>query len=60
MTGAPVTDLHAHYCTDRYIDAVKASEQIHTYRRTDGRLVARWRSGIALTVVDPHPGAAQL
>ena len=59
VTGVPVIDLHVHYYTDRYIDAVKASEQIHTYRRADGRLVARWRIGVALTVVDPRPGPAQ-
>ena len=56
---APVIDLHVHYYTDQYIDAVKASKHIDTYRRADGRLVARWRSGVALTVVDPHPGPAQ-
>ena len=59
MIDAPVIDLHVHYYTDQYIDAVKASERIDTYRRADGRLVARWRGGVALTVVDPHPGPAQ-
>ena len=59
VTDAPVIDLHVHYYTEQYIDAVKASKHIDTYRRADGRLVARWRGGVALTVVDPHPGPAQ-
>ena len=52
-------DLHVHYYTDDYVDAVKDAETIRTYRRTDGRLVAMWRGGVALTVVDPHPGPGQ-
>ena len=32
MNDAPVIDLHVHYYTDQYIDAVKASKRIDTYR----------------------------
>lgn len=59
MCDHDVVDLHVHYYTDDYVEAVKASPRISTYRRADGRLVAKWRSGVALTVVDPHPGPAQ-
>lgn len=52
-------DLHVHYYTDDYVDAVKGADTIRNYRRADGRLVALWRSGVALTVVDPHPGPEQ-
>lgn len=51
-----IIDLHVHYYTDRYVDAILSADTISTYRRQDGRLVAKWRSGVALTVVDPHPG----
>ncbi|HUG31281.1 MAG TPA: amidohydrolase family protein [Acidimicrobiia bacterium] len=54
-----VIDLHVHYYTDRYVDAILSADSITTYRRQDGRLVAKWRSGVALTVVDPHPGPAE-
>ncbi|MDH5522177.1 MAG: amidohydrolase [Acidimicrobiia bacterium] len=57
--GLDVVDLHVHYYTDDYVEAVRNSNRIGTYRRGDGRLVATWRSGVALTVVDPHPGPAQ-
>lgn len=57
--GNGVIDLHVHYYTDTYVSAVKDAEAIETYRRGDGRLVAKWRSGVALTVVDPHPGPAE-
>lgn len=53
---APVVDLHVHYYTDEYVAAILGADTISTYRRGDGRLVAKWRSGVALTVVDPHPG----
>ena len=56
MTMANLIDLHVHYYTDTYVEAVKSAGSISTYRRQDGRLVAKWRSGVALTVVDPHPG----
>ena len=59
MTDPSVIDLHVHYYTDAYVEAVKSSDRITTYRRGDGRLVAKWRSGVALTVVDPHPGPEQ-
>ena len=55
----PVIDLHVHYYTDDYITAVTEADTIRTYRRGDGRLVALWRGGVALTVVDPHPGPAR-
>jgi predicted TIM-barrel fold metal-dependent hydrolase len=51
-----VVDLHVHYYTDDYVNAILSADTISTYRRQDGRLVAKWRSGVALTVVDPHPG----
>ncbi|MGH8913407.1 MAG: amidohydrolase family protein [Acidimicrobiia bacterium] len=53
---ASVIDLHVHYYTNAYVTAVKDADTINTYRRGDGRLVAEWRSGVTLTVVDPHPG----
>lgn len=56
---ADVIDLHVHYYTDTYVEAVKSADTITTYRRGDGRLVAKWRSGVTLTVVDPHPGPAE-
>lgn len=56
---ADVIDLHVHYYTDTYVDAVRSADTITTYRRGDGRLVAKWRSGVTLTVVDPHPGPEQ-
>lgn len=55
----PVVDLHVHYYTERYVSAILSADTISTYRRGDGRLVAKWRSGVALTVVDPHPGPAE-
>lgn len=54
-----VIDLHVHYYTDTFVDAIKNAPAIKTSWRDDGRLVARWRSGVALTVVQPHPGVAQ-
>lgn len=56
MTMDRVVDLHVHYYTDDYVSAILDADSISTYRRGDGRLVAKWRSGVALTVVDPHPG----
>lgn len=55
----PVVDLHVHYYTDDYVSAILSADTIKTYRRGDGRLVAKWISGVALTVVDPHPGPAE-
>lgn len=55
----PVIDLHVHYYTDSYVAAILSADSISTYRRGDGRLVALWRSGVALTVVDPHPGPSE-
>lgn len=52
-------DLHVHYYSDQYLQAVQNASTISTYRRGDGRLVAKWRNGVVLTVVDPHPGPAQ-
>jgi aminocarboxymuconate-semialdehyde decarboxylase len=59
MGKTGVIDFHVHYYTDTYVDAILSAESITTYRRQDGRLVAKWRSGVALTVVDPHPGPAE-
>jgi len=59
MTDPAVIDLHVHYYTDEYIEAVKGSERIDTYRRGDGRLVVKWRTGVAMTLVNPHPGPSQ-
>lgn len=56
VAEAGVIDLHVHYYTDTYVSAITSADSIRTYRRQDGRLVAKWRSGVALTVVDPHPG----
>jgi aminocarboxymuconate-semialdehyde decarboxylase len=56
---AGVIDLHVHYYTKEYVSAITNADTIQTYRRQDGRLVAKWRSGVALTVVDPHPGPAE-
>jgi len=55
----PVVDLHVHYYTDDYVSAILSADTIDTYRRGDGRLVAKWGSGVGLTVVDPHPGPAE-
>jgi predicted TIM-barrel fold metal-dependent hydrolase len=52
-----VIDLHVHYYTDRYLRAVEEAPTTRVYRRPeDGRYVALWRSGVALTVPQPHPG----
>jgi len=59
MQKARVIDLHVHYYTESYVEAILSADSISTYRRQDGRLVAKWRSGVALTVVDPHPGPAE-
>jgi aminocarboxymuconate-semialdehyde decarboxylase len=56
---ANLIDLHVHYYTDNYVSAIIGADTIDTYRRQDGRLVAKWGSGVALTVVDPHPGPAE-
>jgi aminocarboxymuconate-semialdehyde decarboxylase len=55
----PVIDLHVHYYTDRYLAAVEAAPTTTVYRRGDGRYVARWQGGVALTVPQPHPGVPQ-
>ncbi len=58
MTG--VIDLHVHYYTDAYLRAVEDAPSIRAYRRPeDGRFVAMWRGGVALTVPQPHPGIDQ-
>lgn len=56
MNASAIFDLHVHYYTDHYLQAVENAPSISTYRRGDGRLVAKWRHGVALTVVNPHPG----
>ena len=55
-----IIDLHVHYYTHAYLDAVESAPSTRVYRREhDGRFVCSWRSGIALTVPQPHPGVAQ-
>ena len=55
-----VIDLHVHYYSDGYLRAVEEAESTKVYRRPeDGRYVALWRSGVALTVPQPHPGIAE-
>ncbi|MGH9196263.1 MAG: hypothetical protein ACRD1T_11055, partial [Acidimicrobiia bacterium] len=55
-----VIDLHVHYYTDRYLQAVEEAPSTRVYRRPeDGRYVALWRSGVALTVPQPHPGVSE-
>lgn len=54
-----VVDLHVHYYTDRYLAAVEEAPTTDVYRRDDGRFVARWQGGVALTVPQPHPGISQ-
>ncbi|HEX2154619.1 MAG TPA: amidohydrolase family protein [Acidimicrobiia bacterium] len=58
MTG--IVDLHVHYYTDAYLNAVENAASTDVYRREhDGRFVCNWRGGVALTVPQPHPGVAQ-
>jgi predicted TIM-barrel fold metal-dependent hydrolase len=58
MTG--IIDMHVHYYTDTYLAAVESAPTTSIYRREhDGRFVCSWRSGVALTVPQPHPGIAQ-
>ena len=55
-----VIDLHVHYYTDTYLQAVEDAASTDVYRREhDGRFVCNWRSGVALTVPQPHPGIEQ-
>jgi predicted TIM-barrel fold metal-dependent hydrolase len=52
-----VIDLHVHYYSEGYLRAVEEADSTKVYRRSeDGRYVALWRSGVALTVPQPHPG----
>jgi aminocarboxymuconate-semialdehyde decarboxylase len=60
MSVAAVIDLHVHYYTDFYLQAVEEAATTRVYRRPeDGRLVAIWREGVALTVPQVHPGVSQ-
>lgn len=54
-----VIDLHVHYYTGTFLDAIQNAPTIQTYRRDDGRIVARWNGGVALAVPQPHPGVEQ-
>ena len=55
-----VIDLHVHYYTKDYLAAVEEAPSIQVYRRpADGRFVATWRGGVALTVPQPHPGISE-
>jgi aminocarboxymuconate-semialdehyde decarboxylase len=48
--------MHVHYYTDAYLQAVEQAPSTTVYRREhDGRFVCSWRSGVALTVPQPHP-----
>lgn len=59
MKTLPAIDLHVHYYTDTFVQAVQDADAIDTYWRDDGRLIALWRGGVALGVPQPHPGVAQ-
>jgi aminocarboxymuconate-semialdehyde decarboxylase len=55
-----IVDLHVHYYTDSYLQAVESAPSTTVYRREhDGRFVCSWHSGVALTVPQPHPGVEQ-
>jgi predicted TIM-barrel fold metal-dependent hydrolase len=54
-----VIDMHVHYYTETYLRAVQEAPTTETYRRDDGRIVALWRGGVALTVPQPHPGVTE-
>lgn len=55
-----IIDLHVHYYTDDYLEAVTNADTTRiTFREHDNRFVCTWRGGIALTVPQPHPGVAQ-
>ncbi len=59
-SASDIVDLHVHYYTDTYLKAVEESPSTSVYRREhDGRFVCSWRSGVALTVPQPHPGVEQ-
>jgi aminocarboxymuconate-semialdehyde decarboxylase len=55
-----IIDMHVHYYTDRYLEAVESASSTQVTRRAhDGRFVCDWREGIALTVPQPHPGVPE-
>ncbi|MFQ5879075.1 MAG: amidohydrolase family protein [Dehalococcoidia bacterium] len=55
-----IIDFHVHHYPEKYLEALcSPGSAVQTYRRDDGRLVARWLGGIALTVPDPLPDANQ-
>jgi aminocarboxymuconate-semialdehyde decarboxylase len=54
-----IVDLHVHYYVPEYVEAIKEAPSLKTYTRDDGRIVALWRGGVALTVPQPHPGVAE-
>jgi predicted TIM-barrel fold metal-dependent hydrolase len=54
-----IIDMHVHYYSETYLRAIQEAPTLHTYRRSDGRLVALWRGGVSLTVPQPHPGVAE-
>ena len=56
----PIVDVHVHHYTDDYLTTLEAAAGVETYRRpADGRFVARWNGGVALTVPQPHPTLEQ-
>lgn len=52
-------DLHVHYYPDTFVEAIQHAPTIDTYRREDGRIIARWNGGVALAVPQPHPAIDQ-
>lgn len=55
-----IIDFHVHHYPNRYLDELQVPDcGVTTYRREDGRLVAIWRSGVALTVPEVVPDAAE-
>jgi aminocarboxymuconate-semialdehyde decarboxylase len=60
MNQSGIIDLHVHYYTETYLRAVETAPSTDVYRREhDGRFVCSWRSGVSLTVPQPHPGVAE-
>jgi predicted TIM-barrel fold metal-dependent hydrolase len=56
----PIIDIHVHHYTDKYLAALESAVGVETYRRAeDGRFVALWNGGVALTVPQPHPTLRQ-
>lgn len=55
-----IIDFHVHHYPSRYLDELQVPGcGVTTYRREDGRLVAVWRRGVALTVPEMVPDARE-